>query len=380
MKSIIKSSIVVLSSFAILSACSSEPEELAVVEAETEVEEVDIEELLNFVFEPAEPVASECAAEDGISYICGVLNGEDLLSLGDTGMILVSGLSNAEVGGHMYLVNPADNSAEDLIFDGDFTQALDSAAYPNCPGPLDLDNFSVHGLALKETAGNQFDLYITSHGTREAIEIFDIDMNGAEAAVSWKGCVVMPANSFFNSVAILDDGGFVSTKFTDENGFAALATQTINGGVFEWHPGGEVLAVAGTELSGANGITLSDDERYMYVAAFGSRELVKFDRSMTPVSKEVISMDITLDNIRKGVDGKLLTAGNNYVSPETCSGPDCATGWSVIEVDAETLATTRVGGGDQNVSIQGVSSALQVGNTIWVGTFNGDRVGYFTKQ
>src|SRR5690606_29803708 len=109
--------------------------------------------------------------------------------------------------------------------------------------------------------------------------------------------------------------------------------------VYEWHPGGEVTFVEGTELSGANGIAVSDDERYMYVAAFGTREIVRFDRSVTPVTKEAVSVDIVPDNIRWGDDGKLLTAGGNYVDPATCSGASCATGWSVVEVDAETLAT-----------------------------------------
>ena len=32
----------------------------------------------------------------------------------------------------------------------------------------------------------------------------------------------------------------------------------ITGNVFEWHPGGEVTAVEGTELSGANGIEIDN--------------------------------------------------------------------------------------------------------------------------
>ena len=32
-----------------------------------------------------------------------------------------------------------------------------------------------------------------------------------------------------------------------------------------------------------------------------------------------------------------------------------------------------------DVAIQGVSSALEVGDDYWVGTFNGDRVAYFPK-
>jgi hypothetical protein len=52
----------------------------------------------------------------------------------------------------------------------------------------------------------------------------------------------------------------------------------------------------------------------------------------------------------------------------------------VLEIDAETLVATRVGGADQSVALQGVSSALQLGNDLWIGSFNDDRVGKMAKQ
>ncbi|MEX2365769.1 MAG: SMP-30/gluconolactonase/LRE family protein, partial [Pseudohongiellaceae bacterium] len=263
---------------------------------------------------------------------------------------------------------------------GGFSAQLDSGAYPNCPGLINLSNYSIHGLSLREYESGKFDLYVTSHGAREAIEIFDLDVSGENPALQWQGCVLLPDNTFANSVAILEDGGFVTTKMMDPSvGFAAIGRGEITGLVYEWHPGGEVMEVAGTELSGANGITLSDDERYMYVAAFGSREIVKFDRSMTPVGKQSVAVDIVPDNIRWSEDGRLLTAGGNYVSPEECSGQGCATGWSVVAIDPDTLEVERVGGADQDVALQGVSTALQVGDNYWVGTFNGNRVGFFPR-
>lgn len=338
----------------------------------------------------AEPVAAAvpapvsdpaCAAEQGLTYICGPEAAEDLLALGDTGLILASGMSNATTPGHLYLVNPADGSWEDLIHGRNYSQFHDTALFPACPGPVNTASFSVHGLSIRETAPLTWTLYTTSHGEREAIEVYDLWLGGAVPTLTWKGCVILPENTFSNSVAQLADGGFVTTKMMDPSqGFGSIASGGITGNVFEWHPGGEVFAVEGTELSGANGIDLSDDERYMYVAAFGSREVIRFDRSTTPVGKVAVSVDITPDNIRWGANGKLLTAGGNYVSPEVCTGQDCATGWSVVEVDAETLAVTRVGGADQTAAIQGVSTALQLGSEIWVGTFNGDRIAKFQRQ
>jgi hypothetical protein len=323
---------------------------------------------------------TDCAGEQGLTYICGLQGVEDLLSLGDTGMILGSGMSNATTPAHMYFINPVTMEFADLIHGPNFTQSHDIAMFPNCPGPLNLDSFSVHGLSVYESSPGIFSIYTTSHGEREAIEVYELNNAGTAPALAWKGCVVLPANTFANSVARLADGGFVTTKMMDPSqGFGSLQGGGITGNVFEWHPGGEVLAVAGTELSGANGIAMSEDERYMYVAAFGSREVIRFDRSTTPIGKQTVSVDIVPDNIRWGTEGKLLTAGANYVAPDVCSGQGCATGWSVVEIDAATLEATRVAGADQTAALQGVSSALQIDNELWLGTFNDDRIGKLSR-
>lgn len=326
--------------------------------------------------------ASEaCVNDSGVTYVCGLQGAEDLLSLGSTGRILASGMSTQDTPGHMYLIDPATLQFVELIHGPGFTQAHDTAMFPDCPGPLNLNSFSVHGLSVHESSPGVFEVYTTSHGEREAIEVYNLNLTGSDPALTWKGCVVLPENTFANSVARLADGGFVTTKMMDPTqGFASISSGGITGLVYEWHPGGEVAGIEGTELSGANGIAVSEDGRFIYVAAFGTREIVKFDRSMTPIGKQTVAVDITPDNIRWGEPGKLLTAGGNYVSPDSCTGANCASGWSVLEVDAETLAVSRVGGADQNAAIQGVSSALQVGDRLWVGSFNDDRVGYFTRQ
>ena len=65
----------------------------------------------------------------------------------------------------------------------------------------------------------------------------------------------------------------------------------------------------------------------------------------------------------------LLTAGGNT------SGD----GWSVIEINADS-ETSRIGGMGSDAGLQGVSSALQVDNNIWIGTYSGDRIAYFERD
>ena len=318
-----------------------------------------------------------CRDEQGLTYICELSVPEDILTLGSTGLLLASG---HRAPGHLYLIDPATRTQSELIHRATFKLQHDTRAYPDCPGPLNLQAFDVHGLSLAETSPRHFSLYTTSHGAREAIEIYDLDLRGAAPTLTWKGCVLLQQDGYHNSVARLADGGFVTTRMRDQtfkNPAGALAG--ITGRLFEWHPGGQLQPLPGTEMSLPNGIDVSKDERYVFVAAIGSREVVRFDRRATPMVKRAVSLPIRPDNVHWGPDGKLLTAGPNYVAPTTCTGASCATGWSVLEVDPETLAFSRLGGADQTAAMQRVSAAMRVGNDIWVGS-NDDRVARFSLQ
>ena len=316
-----------------------------------------------------------CDSDPNINYICGPLNAEDLLSVGDTGMIVTSGmngtLDGSDTNGHIYLINPTDESWADLVSGPNFSQDFNSDSFPECPGPLDIDEFSAHGLALKEIEQSYFDLYITSHGAREAIEMFTLDLRDISAKLVWKGCVPLDEKIMHNSLVILSDGGFITTQFiTWAGGVESAFSGEAKGSLVTWSPGGEPTLIPDTELGGPNGIAISDDERYVYVAAFATSELVRFDLSRDPIKADSITLDILPDNVRWGEPGMLLTAGGNT------SGD----GWSVIEIDADTLGADRVGGMSSGAILQGASSALQIDNTIWVGTYSGDRIGYFEKE
>jgi hypothetical protein len=318
-----------------------------------------------------------CHDEQGLSYMCELSIPEDILTVGSTGLLLASG---HRAPGHLYLIDPAAHTQSELIHGATFAQQHDTRAYADCPGPLNLQAFDVHGLSLAETSSRQFSLYTTSHGEREAIEIYDLDLRGVAPRLTWKGCVLLQRDGYFNSVARLADGGFVTTRMRDQAFTNAAGTPAgITGRLFEWHPGGQLQPLPGTELSLPNGVDVSKDERYVFVAAMGSQEVVRFDRRATPMVKRAVSLPIRPDNVHWASGGKLLTAGPNYVAPSVCSGAGCATGWSVLEVDPETLAFSRLGGADQTAAMQRVSSAMRVGNEIWVGS-NDDRVARFALK
>src|SRR5882672_7914522 len=333
---------------------------------------------------PRPPV--DCSAYGELNYVCGPANAEDIVRLGATDWLIVSGMTPLQgppTPGKIYLVDRTTKAYEELFPGVAVKFETDYATFGECPGPIDTRRFSAHGLALRERAAGVYRLYMTSHGDREAIEAFDVDATSAKPEIAWVGCVVLPEGTFANSVAMLADGGFVTTKFsdpTDPDAFARIGRGEVNGNVYEWHPGGKVTAVPGTELSGPNGIELSADERYLWVAATGTREVVRFDRRAAPIAKTSVAVDVGPDNLRWGAAGKLYTIGGNYVSPAECATPPCSTGWSVVEIDPEALRATRVAGADQNAALQGASTALPVENELWIGTYSGDRIGYLPKH
>ena len=169
---------------------------------------------------------SSCDPDGQLRYICGPVNAEDLLQLGDSRWIVTSGLDGPLNGGgpargHLYLI---DHVAKNFIdwFPG--TSPVfnhDRSMFPDCPGPLDVTSFSAHGVAVRDIGPLAYRLYVTTHGAREAIEVFqvhdtvNVTRNPAPPTISWVGCVVLPEKVSANSVATLADGGFITTHFMD---------------------------------------------------------------------------------------------------------------------------------------------------------------------
>lgn len=330
---------------------------------------------------PANQPPANCAADGPLQFVCGPKNAEDIVRLGATRWLIASGMDGGLVAtqsanGRLYFIDHRGKSWREAFPGTAAAFRHDRRLFGGCPGPVDTKNFSAHGISLREQQRGHYRLYVVGHGAREAIEVFEVDATTDIPAIAWTGCVLLPPDVLANGVAILADWGFVVTKFLDrslpqQQALAQMRSSTPNGVVYEWHPGGKVQAIAGTELSAPNGIEVSPDGNAIYVAAFGSGGIVRFQRGAGPLKKDVIRLDITPDNLRWSAAGKLLTAG----SKQAAAGAP-ATGWAVVELDPATLATRVVADGASSAGMQAISVGTDVDGEIWVGTFNGDRVGY----
>ena len=321
-----------------------------------------------------------CKPEQGMSFVCGPVNAEDLVWVPGTPWIISSGMSD-EGAGHLYLLNTRTRQYETLYPPGSPQHRWDRDMFAVCPGELDTGNFSAHGLSILPQGRGLHRLYVTSHGAREAVEVFEVDSSGEKPVIAWVGCVPMPEYASINSVAALKDGGFITTRISsnapdasDETIFAG----EISGFLYEWHPGGEVTRMAGTDMSGPNGIVVSGDQRSVYVASWGRGEVARFIRDDLGklALDQTVKVGFRVDNLRWTDDGMILAVGHRLSDSQDCDTPLCFDQWAVAELDPEQMTATALLTRKPIPGFTGATVAIPDNGGLWLGTFHGDRLVY----
>jgi DNA-binding beta-propeller fold protein YncE len=319
----------------------------------------------------------DCPPVGGLNFICGPANVEDLVLIPGTHWIVGSGMAEKGKPGKLNLIN-ADNKTWEVFYPGSNPRnELDSASYRACPGPPDAGTFGAHGIAIRDDGNHTATLLSVNHG-REAVEVFRIHMTAPKPAIRWIGCVPMDKSIYLNSVAFLPNGGFVATKFYDPSSpesFRAIMEHKLTGGVLEWQRGSGVKPIAGTDLSGANGIEVSRDGKSLYVDAWGAQELVRFSNIQGAMRKTVVKVDFWPDNVRWAPDGKLLVTGQNAAAGGN-GGFAGFKGWTVAKLDPKTMKVTEILKDNGESPLQNASVAIDVAGTLWIGPFSGNRIAY----
>jgi hypothetical protein len=332
---------------------------------------------------PAGAQAPDCGASGGLEFVCGPKNAEDLVLVPGTRWIIASSMVEGE---SMALIDSRSKRWKPLGFK---IAPRDADVYPSCPGAPNSTRLSTHGLDLRPGEDGHSTLYAVGHGEREAIEVFDVDATGDEPAVTWRGCVPMPDGLEANSVASAADGSIVATVLIlPGKTFADSVAGRPTGAVFEWAPGDpEFDRVAGTELPADNGIALSVDGREMFVVSSGLHTVVAFSRSNPARQlRSTRPLPFTPDNVHRGGDGKLITAGMIDDEP-ACGGKPgpqhdlerlstCPRGTMAVVIDPQTMDDTALVERPANPEFSNATMVLPVNGEFWVGTFSGDRVAY----
>lgn len=333
--------------------------------------------------------ADPCPPVNGFGFICGMQRPEDLALVPGTKWLIASGFRD---GSGLKLVDTTDRSMRRWWHGTAEEIGSMHADLAKCEGPPAAEIFNAHGLSLRPAGGNRYRLYVVNHGGRESIEVFEFEAGESAPRPLWVGCVPLPEGLAANAVAAFPDGALLATVLLHPG--ATLADQVrgrITGGVYQWQPGESGFRLLpGTELPGNNGIETAPDGREFYVIGFGVRTVFIYDRENTrqPV-RQIEIPGFMPDNLHwtpVGEGAQLLLAGMMYDEPAcggrrkiingVADGMRCSRGYMVADLDPRSMTLSIVDYGEPNPVFNGVSSAVIVGDKIWLGSYQADRLAY----
>ena len=314
-----------------------------------------------------------CGAVGSVQFVCGQDGPEDLVLVPGSDWVIASAFSNA---GGIRLVNARNKTTTVAYPTPTAKERPDTKTYDSCPGAPDAAqkaSFRTHGLAIRSGRNSVHTLYVVHHGTRESIEVFEVDARATPPALTWIGCAVAPDPIGLNEVVALPDGGFIATDFLargiDAGGRGRMLAGENNGALWEWHAGTGWKMIPGSEASGANGLEISKDGKWLYVAAWGSQNFFRLSRGQSPVKRDAVPLGFRVDNVRWAPDGSLLAAGQGGTPPAQTT--------NVVRIDPNTLTVREIIRHPDAPGFSAGTVALPVGREIWVGSFRGDRIAIF---
>ena len=321
---------------------------------------------------PAPPPMTDCAAgARGLKLICNQQAPEDLVVVPGEQWVVASAYTGAGVN----LIRVRDGATTHAYPAAYARRRIEEKRFPTCPGPPDVPadaKFTTHGLWLQPGPAAVHTLFVVGHGTRESIEVFEIDTKPATPVLTWIGCVIAPESIGLNSVRGLPDGGVIATNFLARNvtpeGRLKMLEGEKNGELWEWHAAGGWKKIPGSEAAGANGIEISNDGKWYYVAAWGSQSFFRLSRGPGAPSRDEIRLGFRVDNIRWGKDGSL------YATGQTGSREVTDTSSVIVKINPDTLAVREIYRRPDDAAFRFGTVAVEVGNNLWVGSYQGDRI------
>ena len=318
----------------------------------------------------AGPSAAACDPDGEVKFVCGMVSPEDLAAVPQSPWVIVSSMEHEGQLGHLYAADTRDHSTTVLFPTATSQPRHDTETYGSCPEPATRNQFEPHGISLRPGNNSIHTLYVVRHGSRESIEVFQVDAGGVSPTLTWIGCAVAPETLGLNAVVALPDGGFA-------------ATSPRTGNVWEWHTATGWKMVPGSEDTGPNGLEVSPDGQWFYVAGWGSQSVIRLSRGRTPVQKDTVEVGFHIDNVHWAPDGSLLAAGHSASAPAVIIGcvreGHCDEVSSrVSKVDPQRLTAQEIVRYPPNNFLILGTVAIQVGEEIWFGGgAGGDRIARF---
>jgi hypothetical protein len=326
----------------------------------------------------AQNAAPPCVSSNGITPICGVHAPEDIELLSDNKHLLISEFPadfSRVTGDGLLLVDLATHRVQPLIV----------SAHPEpgwgergCSAPP--THFGSHGIHLSKRGDGRTELLVVNHGERESIEELELIHTRDGYRAVWRGCVTN-RDGLFNDVAATGDDGFIATVMMSKAArdrpdlLDFMVSGVDTGYLVEWHPGGRMVRLPNSEAPIANSVQLSKDQRFIYYTAWSGKHIRKYDRQAGHVI-ETANVGFYPDNISVRADGMLIVTGMDELqSWKACVLARlsfCETGFTVVTLDPVTLDVRPLYHAPPG-TLSAASVAVQVRNTLYVGSAMGDR-------
>mgnify|MGYP001161218907 FL=1 len=299
---------------------------------------------------------AECVSNTEVSFVCGLINPEDLYQIPDTDWVIATGRIS-DSAGPIYAVNIDTHNVVEVYPHNAALPDFDQETFKECPGPI--LTFQPHGVTLREGPDEKHTLYVVGHGAREAVEVFNLSMTGDGPVLSWKGCIPAPEGTRrINSITALPEGYLGATNF-----------DTQGGQLWEWGPSTSWIEVPGSSMMGPNGLVSSEDGEWFYVGGWSDMALVRISRGKLPVEVDLIPVGFNVDNVRWGTDGRIIAAGHIRRCP---SDSDCDTSAArVAKVNPENFEVEQLVDFDGSDFFAMGTVAIDAGDEIWIGGIYG---------
>ena len=311
--------------------------------------------------------AGPCDPAGSVRFVCDQSSPEDLAIVPGGQWVIASGMGEKNAG--IRAIDVRDSTQTMLFPAASAKVRQDNKIYKACPGPLDAAGqaaFKAHGLYLQIGKSSVHRLFVVHHGSRESIEVFDLDVSAAPT-LTWVGCAVAPDGPGLNSVVGLPDGGFIATNFHPRVGERPPWLQKARAGentgeLWEWHPSSGWRVIPGSEAPGPNGLEISKDGKWLYVGVWGGQSVTRLSRGGAPAKKNSVVVGFRVDNLRWGPDGSILAAGQGDKTSH------------VAKVNPDTLKFEEIVRQSDSDVFRSGTAAIQIGNEIWVGSVGTDRI------
>jgi hypothetical protein len=220
---------------------------------------------------------------------------------------------------------------------------------------------------MKAGKGAVHTLLVVHHGARESIEVFEVDAGATPPSLTWVGCAPGLSIHNFNSVVALPEGGFAATNGRTND-------------VWQYHTETGWRRVPGSDGTAPNGLEISKDGRWLYIAGWAEEKLTRISRDQTTVKKDVVQLGFRPDNVRFSPDGSVLfAAGHTDKDGKSITGarePLRETS-NVARIDPQTLEARRIFTHPAMAGFVASTTAVQIGNEMWLGSQRGERIAYF---